>query len=59
MKTKLIISKLKSYHIIFFGCILGMIFVLNSDSVNEQKLKMKQNKEQIALFNKIISKRKL
>ena len=59
MKTKLIISKLKSYHIIFFGCILGMILVLNSDSVNEQKLKMKQNKEQIALFNKIISKRKL
>ena len=59
MKTKLIISKLKSYHIIFFGCILGMILVLNSDSVNEQKLKMKQNKDQIALFNKIISKRKL
>ena len=36
-----------------------MILVLNSDSVNEQKLKMKQNKDQIALFNKIISKRKL
>ena len=59
MKTKLIISKLKSYHIIFFGCILGIILVLNSNNVNEQKFKMKQNKDQIALFNKIISKRNL
>ena len=33
--------------------------MLNSNYVNEQKIKMKQNKEQIALFNKIISKRRL
>ena len=59
MKAKLLISKLKSYHIIFFGCILGIILMLNSNNVNEQKLKMKQNKDQIALFNKIISKRNL
>ena len=59
MKAKIIISKLKSYHIIFFGCILGILLVLHSNDVNEQKLKMKQNKEQIAFFDKIISKRKL
>ena len=32
---------------------------MHSNDVNEQKLKMKQNKEQIAFFDKIISKRKL
>ena len=59
MKSNQLISKLKSYHIIIFGCILGIILVLNSNSVNQKKLKEKESKEQIAFFNKIISQRKL
>ena len=59
MKSNQLISKLKSYHIIIFGCILGIILVLNSNSVNQKKLKEKETKEQIAFFNKIISQRKL
>ena len=53
------ISKLNSFHIIILGCILGSIFILNSNSVNRQKETMKLNQEKSVLFNKIISKRRL
>ena len=53
------ISKLKSYHIIFLCCIICIILVLNSNHINNIKLKNRQNKEEAALFNKIISLRKL
>ena len=53
------ISKLNSFHIIILGFILGLIFILNSNSVNNQKERMKLNQEKSALFNKIISKRRL
>ena len=53
------ISKLNSFHIIILGCILGSIFILNSNNVNRQKETMKLNQEKRVLFNKIISKRRL
>ena len=53
------ISKLNSFHIIILGCILGSIFILNSNSVNRQKETMKLNQEKSVLFNKIISQRRL
>ena len=59
MTYKLNISKLKSYHIILLGSILGIILVLNSNYVNNQKLKIKVDKEQKAFFDRLISKRKL
>ena len=59
MIEKINISKLKSYHIIFLGCILGIILVLNSNHINDIKLKNKQKNKEEALFNKIISLRKL
>ena len=59
MSSKLKISKLKSYHIILLGCLLGAFLVLNSNSVNEEKLKIQKNIEDQAFFNRIISKRKL
>ena len=52
-------SKLKSYHLILFGSLLGLLLVLNSNRVNESKFKINQNKKEKALFDKIISKRRL
>ena len=59
MTSKLNISELKSYHIILLGSILGIILVLNSNQVNDKKLKIKQDKEQKAFFERLIYKRKL
>ena len=53
------ISKLKSYHIIILGCILGCLLTFNSNYINEQKATMKLNKEKSELFDRIISKRRL
>ena len=53
------ISKLNSFHIIILGCTLGCILILNSNNVNRQKEIMKLNQEKSALFDKIISKRRL
>ena len=53
------ISKLKSYHIIVLGCILGTILLFNSNKVNEHKATMKLNQEKSDLFNTIISIRRL
>ena len=53
------ISKLKPYYIIFLGCILGSLLILNSNYINEQKATLKLNKEKTDLFNSIISKRRL
>ena len=54
-----IISKLKSYHIIILGCVLGCLLTFNSNYINEQKATMKLNKEKSELFDRIISKRSL
>ena len=59
MSSELYKSKLKLYHIILLGCLLGSILVLNSHLVNEEKIRLKQNKKEEAFFNKIISKRLL
>ena len=59
MIEKINISKLKSYHIIFLGCIIGIILVLNSNHINDIKFKNKHKNKEEALFNKIISLRKL
>lgn len=53
------ISKLNSFHIIILGCTLGCILILNSNNVNRQKEITKLNQEKSALFDKIISKRRL
>ena len=53
------ISRLKSYHIIILGCILGCLLAFNSNYINEQKATMKLNKEKSELFDRIISKRRL
>ena len=50
---------LKSYHIILLSCLLGTIFVLNSNYVNEKRTEDKINKEKNSLFNKIMSTRLL
>ena len=59
MSSKLDISKLKSYHIFLLGCLLGVLLVLNSNHVNEDKFRIQQNKKEEALFNRLIGKRKL
>ena len=59
MSSKLDKSKLKSYHIILLGCLLGFLLVLNSNRVNEEKLRIYQNKKEKAFFNRLISQRKL
>ena len=56
---KKFLSKLNSFHIILLGCILGCLLVINSNHVNEKKAQIKLSKEQDALFNRIVSKRKL
>ena len=58
--TKCIITDIYMVlHFIFLGCILGILLILNSNYVNEQKAKIKLDKEQDNLFKKIISKREL
>ena len=59
MSSKLDKSKLKSYHIILLGCLLGFLLVLNSNRVNEEKLRIYQNKKEKAFFNRLIFQRKL
>ena len=59
MSLKLNTSKLKSYHIILLGCLLGVLLVLNSNRVNEEKFRIQQNKRENAFFNRLITKRKL
>ena len=58
-KLKSIFSKFNTINIILLGCIFGILLVLNSNYVNEKKAQVKLNKEQDALFKKLISKRKL
>ena len=50
---------LKAYHLILLSCLLGTIFVLNSNYVNEKRTEDKLNKEKNTLFNEIMSKRAL
>ena len=50
---------LKSYHIILMSCLLGTLFVLNSNYVNEKRAEDKINKEKNSLFNKIMNTRLL
>ena len=38
-------SKLKFYHIIFLGLLLGLIFILHSNYVNKSKSILKLTKE--------------
>ena len=52
-------SKLKFYHIILFGCLLGVILMMNSNYVNNKRAEFKLNIEKRDLFNKIIYGRKL
>ena len=59
LNMKKFLSKLNSFHIILLGCILGCVLVINSNHVNEKKAQIKLSKEQDALFNRIVSKRKL
>ena len=58
-KLKKFLSKSSPIYIILLGCILGSLLILNSNHVNEQKTQMNLDKEQDALFKRIISKRKL
>ena len=59
MSSKLEISKLKAYHFILLGCLLGILLVLNSNYVNQKKSKIQQDKNEQALFNRLISQRRL
>ena len=52
-------TKLQFYHFILFGCLLGCLLIINSNHVNNKKMKIKLNKEKGELFDKIISKRNL
>ena len=52
-------SKLKFYHYIILGCILGILFTLNSTYVNNKRVVKKLNKEKGELFQKIVFGRKL
>ena len=52
-------TKLKFYHFILFGCLFGCLLIINSNHVNNKKMKIKLNKEKGELFDKIISKRHL
>ena len=52
-------SKLKFYHIILFGCILGVILMMNSNYVNNKRAEFKLNKEKREFFDKIVYGRKL
>ena len=50
---------LQPYHLILFSCLLGLIFVLNSNHINEKRAELKFNEEKNSLFNQIIQKRYL
>jgi len=52
-------SKLKFYHFILLGCLLGVILIVNSDYVNNKKAENKLNQEKRDLFDKIVYGRKL
>ena len=52
-------SKLKFYHFILLGCLLGVILIVNSDYVNNKKAENKINQEKRDLFEKIVYGRKL
>lgn len=58
-KTNKLLSKINSFHIILLGCILGSLLILNSNNVNNQKAQLNLYKEKDALFNRILTKRKL
>lgn len=58
-RLKKFLSKSSPIYIILLGCILGSLLIVNSNHVNEQKTQMNLDKEQDALFKRIISKRKL
>ena len=59
MSSKLYSSTLKSYHIFLLGCLLGVIFIMNSNIVNNKKQKIQQDKKEQALFNRLIYQRRL
>ena len=59
MSSKLYSSTLKSYHIFLLGCLLGVIFIINSNIVNNKKQKIQQDKKEQALFNRLIYQRRL
>ena len=52
-------SKLKFYHFILLGCLLGVILIVNSDYVNNKKAENKLNQEKRDHFEKIVYGRKL
>lgn len=49
-----ILRKIKPYHIIFFGCLLSIIFLINSEKVNKErslsKLNLIKNTESLNIF---------
>ena len=57
-KTKFF-NKLKTYHIFLMSCLLGVIFIINSNYVNEKRAEDKLYQEKNILFNDIIYKRSL
>ena len=57
-KTKFF-NKLKTYHIFLMSCLLGVIFIINSNYVNEKRAEDKLYLEKNILFNDIIHKRSL
>ena len=57
-KTKFF-NNLKTYHIFLVSCLLGVIFIINSNYVNEKRAEDKLYKEKNILFNDIIQKRLL
>ena len=52
-------SKLKFYHFILLGCLLGVILMVNSNHVNSKKAENKLYQEKRDLFEKIVYGRKL
>ena len=52
-------SKLKFYHFILFGCLLGVILMVNSNHVNDKKAENKLYQEKRDLFEKIVYRRNL
>ena len=52
-------SKLQFYHIIFLGCFLGIVLMINSNFVNNERTVIKLNKEKSEFFEKIVYGRKL
>ena len=52
-------AKLKSYHMILISSLLCVIFILNSNYVNEKRAAIRLEKKQDSIFNQLISKRSL